>query len=74
MSIFCKIDDKHVPIHRILWISDLPHFCGSADCQKEGQYEVRLDAGESLWAATPAERDDVLAALEAWGDDEPPEL
>jgi hypothetical protein len=64
MSIFCKIDDKHVPLYRVMWISDLPHYCGSPDCQREGQYEVRLEHGESLWG-NQEERDAVLAALEA---------
>ncbi len=64
MSIFCKIDDKHVPLYRIMWVSDLPHFCGSEDCQREGQYEIRLEHGESVWASQE-ERDAVLAVLEA---------
>jgi hypothetical protein len=70
MSAFCLIDDKHVPLYRILWVADLPHFCGSDDCQREDQYEVRLDQGESVWGSQ-AERDAVLAAIEAWrgGDD-----
>ena len=29
MSIFCLIDDKHVPLYRILWVAELPHFCGA---------------------------------------------
>jgi len=64
MSIFCLIDDKHVPLYRIMWVSELPHFCGSPDCQREGQYEVRLEHEESVWASQQ-ERDAVLAALEA---------
>lgn len=65
MSIFCIIDDKHVPLYRILWISDLPHFCGSPDCEREGQYEIRLDAEESVWG-NQTEREAVLQAIEAW--------
>ncbi|MCE9545996.1 MAG: hypothetical protein K8T25_10815 [Planctomycetia bacterium] len=65
MSIFCIIDDKHVPLYRVLWISALPHFCGEEDCVREGQYEIRLEQGESLWATT-AQRDEILAALEKW--------
>ena len=65
MSIFCTIDEKHVPLYRILWIAQLPHFCGADDCQREGQYEVRLEQGESVWASA-AQRDATLAALEAW--------
>jgi hypothetical protein len=64
MSVFCVIDDKHVPLYRILWVSDLPHFCGSADCRREGQYEIRLEHGESVWGSRE-ERDAVLAALQA---------
>jgi len=66
LPVVCIIDDKHVPLYRILWISALPHFCGSSDCQREGQYEVRLDQGESLWASGTEQRDAALAALEAW--------
>ena len=65
MPAFCKIDDKHVPLYRILWISALPHFCGAEDCEREGQYEVRLEQGESVWA-TRGERDRAMAAVEAW--------
>ena len=65
MSVFCIVDDKHVPLHRILWVSELPHFCGSEDCQREGQYEIRLEQGETIWA-TLAQRDEVLTAVEAW--------
>ena len=65
MSAFCRIDDKYIPLHRILWISGLPHFCGGEECQREGQYEVRLEQGESVWANVQ-ERDATLAALESW--------
>ncbi len=68
MSIFCLIDDKHVPLYRIMWVSEVPHFCGSDDCEREGQYEVRLEQGESVWASHE-ERNVVLAALEAAHDD-----
>ncbi len=64
MSTFCIVDDKHVPLYRVMWVSELPHFCGSADCQREGRYEIRLEHGESVWASQE-ERDAVLAALEA---------
>lgn len=66
MSVFCTIDDKQVPLYRVLWVSSLPHFCGDDECQREGQYEVRLDAGESVWAVSIEERDAVLAAIEGW--------
>lgn len=65
-TILCKIDDKHVPLYRVMWVSDLPHFCGHEDCEKEGQYEVRLEQDESVWAANKEERDAVIRALEAW--------
>jgi hypothetical protein len=65
MSIFCLIDDKHVPLYRILWVSDLPHFCGSTECEREGEYEIRLDGEESIFCSRE-ERDAVLAAIEAW--------
>ncbi|MFP6619572.1 MAG: hypothetical protein VB877_09520 [Pirellulaceae bacterium] len=64
-SIFCLVDDKHVPMYRIIWISDVPHFCGQDDCQCEGDYEVRLDQDESLWA-NRQQRDQVLKAMESW--------
>jgi hypothetical protein len=68
MSAFCMIDDKHVPLYRILWVSELPHFCGSSECEREGDYEIRLDADESVWA-NHEQRDAALAAIEIWHDD-----
>jgi hypothetical protein len=65
MPVFCIVDDKHVPLGRILWVSDLPHFCGDDECQREGQYEIRLEQGETVWATKP-QRDTALAALEQW--------
>lgn len=65
MSNFCVVDDKHVPLYRIIWVSALPHFCGEDDCMHQGKYEVRLEQGESVWANAP-ERDETLAALERW--------
>ena len=64
-SVFCLIDDKHVPMYRIMWISDVPHFCGQEDCQCEGDYEVRLDQDESLWA-NRLQRDQVLKEMQTW--------
>jgi hypothetical protein len=66
MAELCKVDEKYIPLYRILWISALPHFCGSDDCQREGHYEIRLDQGETVWAVSQAERDTALAALEHW--------
>ena len=40
-------------------------FCGSSDCQREGQYEIRLEQGEAVWASRE-ERDAMLQALEDW--------
>ena len=69
MTVFCKVDDKHVPVVRVLWISDVPPFCGSDDCMAEGRYEIRLESDESVWA-TREERDNMISALERWhGDD-----
>ena len=65
MSAFCTIDDKHVPLYRIVWISGLPHFCGSPDCQREGLYEVRLEQSETVWA-TKEDQNAALDALENW--------
>ena len=70
----CLIDDKHVPVYRIMWISDIPHFCGAEGCEVEGRYEVRLEQGESVYA-NREERDEALEALDRWQsgvDDEPP--
>lgn len=64
-SIFSIVDDKHVPLYRVMWVSDVPHFCGEPDCLCEGQYEIRLEHDESVWAKRD-ERDAMLAALEAW--------
>ena len=36
MSIFCRVDDKHVPLYRVMWISATPHYCGEEDCVREG--------------------------------------
>lgn len=72
MGVLCTIDDKHVPLHRVVWVSAVPHFCGSDDCQREGQYEVRLEQGETVWASRQ-ERDAVLEALEAWGEPDGPD-
>jgi hypothetical protein len=65
MSVFCSIDDKRVPLYRIVWISDLPHFCGDPECEREGQYEIRLEQGESVWSSLP-EHDAAVEALQAW--------
>jgi|TARA_B100000809_G_scaffold265252_1_gene323499 hypothetical protein len=69
---FCVVDDKHVPLYRVIWIADVPHFCGAEDCLVEGQYEVRLEQGESVWASRE-ERDGVLKCLESWQGGIPPE-
>ncbi len=64
-SIFCMVDDKHIPLYRIIWVSDLPHYCGDDECECEGRYEVRLEQGESVWGSRE-DRDRVLRAIEAW--------
>jgi hypothetical protein len=50
MSVFFLVDDKHIPVYRIMWIAATPHFCGSPECEQEGDYEIRLEQGESVWA------------------------
>jgi len=65
MSIFCVIDDKNIPLYRVMWVAATPHFCGNEDCQREGQYEIRLEQGESVWANI-GERDSILDAIENW--------
>lgn len=64
-SPFVLVDDKHVPLYRIMWVAATPHFCGEEDCTREGQYEIRLEMDESVWA-TGKERDHVLSALTEW--------
>ena len=64
-EILCGIDDKQVPLYRVMWVSDLPHFCGDDSCDREGQYEIRLEQGESVWA-TRDERDVMIGALRQW--------
>ena len=63
--VFCDIDDKSIPLYRIMWISNLPHFCGHDDCMHEGDYEVRLEQDESVWASRE-ERDSLLQTIAAW--------
>jgi hypothetical protein len=65
VSILFLIDDKHVPLYRVMWVAATPHFCGSEECQHEGDYEVRLEQGEVVWA-NRKERDELLEALEQW--------
>ena len=65
MSIMCLVDDKHVPLYRVMWVSATPHFCGEEDCAREGSYEIRLEQGESVWA-NAEDRDRMYAQLEQW--------
>ena len=65
MSIFCEVDDKHVPLYRVMWVAATPHFCGDDDCNREGFYEIRLEQGDAVWAKRE-ERDAMLVALETW--------
>ncbi|MDX1964909.1 MAG: hypothetical protein SFX18_17295 [Pirellulales bacterium] len=62
-----KVDDKYLPLHRVLWVAATPHFCGHEDCEREGQYEVCLEQGESIWANL-IDRDELLARLDEWSD------
>lgn len=65
MSVFATVDDKFVPLYRVMWVSALPHFCGDAECNREGDYEIRLEQGEVVWADRE-ERDALMSALEEW--------
>lgn len=64
---FANIDDKHVPLSRIVWISDLPHFCGNEECTVEGRYEIRIEGDDSLFASRE-ERDDTMKRVADWLD------
>lgn len=78
MSILCRVDDKFVPLYRVMWVAATPHFCGEDDCTREGFYEIRLEQGESVWA-NDKERDEMNKRLDQWQgglgppDDEPGE-
>ena len=63
-----KVDDKHVPLYRIVWVSEVPHFCGDEECMHEGDYEIRLDVDDSVWTNGEG-RDVVVAALNRWCSD-----
>lgn len=65
MPILCEVDDKLIPLYRVMWLSTTPHFCGEEDCMREGRYEIRLEQTESVWANTQ-ERDKMQQQLEAW--------
>jgi len=64
-SILCLIDDKYIPLYRVMWVSAVPHFCGAEDCIREGDYEVRLEQDETIWA-NREERDRLIQSLEQW--------
>jgi hypothetical protein len=72
VSVFCIIDDKYVPLYRVMWVAATPHFCGDEQCTREGFYEIRLEQGESVWAKAD-ERDRMLQQLEAWQGEVPEE-
>ena len=65
MSILIRVDDKFIPLYRVMWVAATPHFCGEEDCTREGCYEIRLEQGESVWANL-AERDELSGRLELW--------
>lgn len=65
MQILCRVDDKMIPLYRVMWVAATPHFCGEEDCMREGCYEVRLEQGESVWASAD-ERDNMQNQLERW--------
>lgn len=70
MSPLVIIDDKHVPLYRVVWVSATPHFCGEEDCVREGEYEVRIEGDDSLWVGA-GQRDQIVAKLEEWCGDPP---
>ena len=72
MSIFCRIDDKYVPLYRVLWVAATPHFCGEAECQCEGLYEIAIEGGESVWGK-PEEQSKLIKMIEEWQQGSPPE-
>lgn len=65
VSIFCRVDDKQIPLYRVVWISATPHYCGELDCQCEGLHEVALEGGETIWAKH-AEKDQLMEMIEEW--------
>jgi len=69
-TIFCRIDDKQIPLYRVLWVSATPHYCGEAECQCEGLYEVAIEGGDPIFARHE-EKDRLMAMIEDWqlGDD-----
>jgi hypothetical protein len=62
---FAIVDDKYIPLYRVMWLAAVPHFCGEESCTREGFYEIRLEQGESVWANAD-ERDKMLRQLEEW--------
>ena len=65
VSIFCRVDDKQIPLYRVIWISATPHFCGEVDCQCEGLHEVALEGGETVWAKS-VETEMLMEMIEEW--------
>jgi hypothetical protein len=72
VSAFCIIDDKYIPLYRVMWVAATPHFCGDENCSREGFYEIRLEQGESVWGKAE-ERDKMLRQLEEWQGELPEE-
>ena len=64
-TIFCRIDDKQIPLYRVLWVSATPHYCGEAECQCEGMYEVAIEGGEPIWARFD-EKEKLMTMIEDW--------
>ncbi|MEM9643474.1 MAG: hypothetical protein AAF989_00660 [Planctomycetota bacterium] len=67
-SALVEVDDKFVPLYRIVWVSSVPHFCGEEDCTREGFYEICIEAGDPIWTNASG-RDRTVAALKAWAGD-----
>ena len=65
MSIFCTIDDKHVPLYRVMWVAATAHFCGHEDCQAKASTKSAWSRA-NRFGPRGSERDEMLTALEGW--------
>ena len=60
MAIFCVIDDKNVPLYRVMWVAATPHFCGHEDCRAgRGSMKSAWSKANRCGPAN-ASRDDLL--------------
>ena len=65
MSIFCVVDDKHIPLYRVMWIAATPHFCGAERLRSRGLLRSAPRTGR-VGVGQYRGRDGILAALESW--------